>query len=174
MGRECSSVHGHDSLLTNEHAQIGDASPKGVNGLLPAEMAQYLPGFSRVLNVEYRLSQGPPLRIENPFPAALMDATTAYAYLVRDLGFKPQALAAVEQIIATYRAAETSPMTDEERTALVARDQVALFRMGAHPFLTLTLFIAVFERDNTEPLEYQKAYGASLAEFTLPYPDIAT
>jgi hypothetical protein len=64
--------------------------------------------------------------------------------------------------------------TDEERTALTSRDQVTLFRLGAHPFLTLTLFIAVFERDNTEPLEYQKAYGASLSGFSLPYPDIAT
>lgn len=64
--------------------------------------------------------------------------------------------------------------TEEERAALRTHDQVALFRMGAHPFLTLTLFIAVFERDNTEPLEYQKAYGASLSDFSLPYPDIAT
>ena len=64
--------------------------------------------------------------------------------------------------------------TDEERTALMSHDQVTLFRLGAHPFLTLTLFIAMFERDNTEPLEYQKAYGASLAEFSLPYPDIST
>ncbi|GAA1625680.1 hypothetical protein [Actinoplanes couchii] len=64
--------------------------------------------------------------------------------------------------------------TDEERDALIARDQVRLFEFGAHPFLTLTLFIAVFERDNTEPLEYQKAYGASLAHVTRPYPDIAT
>jgi hypothetical protein len=64
--------------------------------------------------------------------------------------------------------------TEEEREALRAHDHVALFRMGAHPFLTLTLFIAMFERDNTEPLEYQKAYGAALAEFSLPYPDIST
>jgi hypothetical protein len=64
--------------------------------------------------------------------------------------------------------------TDDERDALVARDHVRLFEMGAHPFLTLTLFIALFERDNTEPLEYQKAYGARLAHFSLPYPDIAT
>ena len=35
----------------------------------------------------------------------------------------------------------------------------ALFEMGAHPFLTLTLFIAMFERDHG-PLEYQIAYGA--------------
>ena len=65
--------------------------------------------------------------------------------------------------------------TDEERDVLVRQDHVRLFEMGAHPFLTLTLFIAMFERDNTEPLEYQKAYGARLAErFSMPYPDIAT
>ena len=51
---------------------------------------------------------------------------------------------------------------------------MALFGLGAHPFLTLTLFIAMFERDNSEPLEYQKAYGAALAGYSLPYPDIAT
>jgi hypothetical protein len=61
-----------------------------------------------------------------------------------------------------------------EREALVAQDHVRLFELGAHPFLTLTLFIAMFERDNTEPLEYQKAFGARLAHVTLPYPDIAT
>lgn len=52
-------------------------------------MVSNLPEFSRVLSLEYRLSQGPPLPIENPFPAALVDATAAYAYLVRTLGFKP-------------------------------------------------------------------------------------
>lgn len=65
-------------------------------------------------------------------------------------------------------------LTPEEREALIGHDHVRLFEMGAHPFLTLTLFIALFERDNTEPLEYQKAYGAALAGFSLPYPDIAT
>ncbi len=64
--------------------------------------------------------------------------------------------------------------TDEERDALVGHDHVALFEMGAHPFLTLTLFIAMFERDHPEPLSYQKGYGAALAHFSLPYPDIAT
>ena len=53
-------------------------------------------------------------------------------------------------------------------------DHVALFEMGAHPFLTLTLFIAMFERDHPEPLSYQKGYGAALAHLSLPYPDIAT
>jgi hypothetical protein len=63
--------------------------------------------------------------------------------------------------------------TDEERRALVAQDHVALFQLGAHPFLTLTLFIAMFERDHG-PLEYQKAYGKALEHLSLPYPDIAT
>ena len=57
--------------------------------------------------------------------------------------------------------------------ALREHDHVALFGLGAHPFLTLTLFIAMFERDHG-PLEYQRAYGAALQHLTLPYPDIAT
>jgi hypothetical protein len=64
-------------------------------------------------------------------------------------------------------------LTEEERRTLRAQDHVALFEMGAHPFLTLTLFIAMFERDHG-PLEYQKAYGAALKDMSLPYPDIAT
>ena len=63
--------------------------------------------------------------------------------------------------------------TDEEREALVGHDHVALFEFGAHPFLTLTLFIAMFERDHG-PLAYQIAYGKAMEHLTLPYPDIAT
>jgi hypothetical protein len=63
--------------------------------------------------------------------------------------------------------------TAEERTALIEQDHVALFSMGAHPFLTLTLFIAMFERDH-RPLEYQIAYGKAMEHLTLPYPDIST
>jgi hypothetical protein len=63
--------------------------------------------------------------------------------------------------------------TDEERRALREHDHVALFRLGAHPFLTLTLFIAMFERDHG-PLEYQQAYGKAMADIHLPYPDIST
>ena len=63
--------------------------------------------------------------------------------------------------------------TDDERDALGRQDHVALFGMGAHPFLTLTLFIAMFERDHG-PLEYQIAYGQAMKHLTLPYPDIAT
>jgi hypothetical protein len=63
---------------------------------------------------------------------------------------------------------------DAEREALITHDHTTLFALGAHPFLTLTLFIAMFERDNAEPLEYQKAFGARLTHFAMPYPDIAT
>ena len=63
--------------------------------------------------------------------------------------------------------------TDEERTALRGPDHVTLFQLGAHPFLTLTLFIAMFERDHG-PLEYQKAYGKAMEHVTMPYPDIST
>lgn len=64
--------------------------------------------------------------------------------------------------------------TDEERAALAAHDHVALFEMGAHPFLTLTLWIAMFERDFDEPLGMQLDYAAKLAHLGLPYPDITT
>lgn len=63
--------------------------------------------------------------------------------------------------------------TDEEGRALKEHDHVALFEMGAHPFLTLTLFIAMFERDHG-PLEYQIAYGRAMKHLTMPYPDITT
>jgi hypothetical protein len=64
--------------------------------------------------------------------------------------------------------------TDAERRALSEHDQVALFEMGAHPFLTLTLWIAMFERDFDEPLGMQLDFAARLQHFDLPYPDIAT
>jgi hypothetical protein len=64
--------------------------------------------------------------------------------------------------------------TDDERAALGTHDHVALFAMGAHPFLTLTLWIAMFERDHTEPLAMQLDYAAKLAHITQPYPDIST
>jgi hypothetical protein len=62
---------------------------------------------------------------------------------------------------------------EAEREALATHDYPTLFGLGAHPFLTLTLFIAMFERDHG-PLEYQIAYGEALAHLHLPYPDIAT
>jgi hypothetical protein len=64
--------------------------------------------------------------------------------------------------------------TDEERDALGAHDHVRLFELGAHPFLTLTLWIAMFERDASEPLAMQREFATRLAHFDLPYPDTAT
>jgi hypothetical protein len=63
--------------------------------------------------------------------------------------------------------------TDRERAALREHDHVALFEMGAHPFLTLTLFIAMFERDHG-PMEYQTAYARAMDHISMPYPDITT
>jgi len=61
-----------------------------------------------------------------------------------------------------------------ERAALAGHDYPALFGLGAHPFLTLTLFIAMFERDHDEPLGFQREYAVKLSRFSLPYPDIST
>src|ERR1700750_1114100 len=63
---------------------------------------------------------------------------------------------------------------DVEREALAAHDYPKLFELGAHTFLTLTLFIAMFERDYDEPLGFQFEYARRLQSFDLPYPDIAT
>jgi hypothetical protein len=64
--------------------------------------------------------------------------------------------------------------TEAEREALATHDYVALFELGAHNFLTLTLFIALFERDYDEPLAFQREYAQRLAHWSVPYPDIAT
>ena len=63
---------------------------------------------------------------------------------------------------------------EAERAALAAHDYPKLFELGAHPFLTLTLFIALFERDYAEPLGFQLEYARRLEHASLPYPDIAT
>ena len=63
---------------------------------------------------------------------------------------------------------------DPEREALGAHDYPQLFELGAHPFLTLTLYIAMFERDYDEPLGFQREYATRLSHWQLPYPDIAT
>jgi hypothetical protein len=64
--------------------------------------------------------------------------------------------------------------TVDEREALSTHDYVKLFELGAHNFLTLTLFIALFERDYPEPLGFQLEYARKLQHWSLPYPDITT
>jgi hypothetical protein len=63
---------------------------------------------------------------------------------------------------------------DTERAALCGHDYPKLFELGAHPFLTLTLFIGLFERDYAEPLGFQLEYARRLSHVTMPYPDIST
>ncbi|KAJ3842224.1 alpha/beta-hydrolase [Lentinula raphanica] len=54
------------------------------NGLL-----EHVPMISRLFALEYRLAAGPPFKIQNPFPAALIDAIAGYRYLL-DLEFDPR------------------------------------------------------------------------------------
>ncbi len=63
---------------------------------------------------------------------------------------------------------------EQERRALSQHDYPRLFELGAHPFLTLTLFIAMFERDYPEPLGFQLEYARRVAHVAMPYPDSAT
>lgn len=67
-----------------------DASPEGPSGYICREWMKETPTFSRAFLINYRLSQGPPLKLENAFPAALLDALAGYNYLVHTLGFDPQ------------------------------------------------------------------------------------
>ena len=64
--------------------------------------------------------------------------------------------------------------SDDERAALASTTIPGLFELGAHPFLTLTLFIAMFERDYAEPLGFQLEYARRVGHVAMPYPDIAT
>lgn len=66
------------------------ASPSSGSYAICQDMPSHFPQFSRALNVEYRLSLGPPQTYENPFPAALIDALTAYNYLLDTLHFAPE------------------------------------------------------------------------------------
>jgi hypothetical protein len=75
---------------------------------------------------------------------------------------------------AEFEASTWQEFNEHERQALSTHDYPALFELGAHPFLTLTLFIAMFERDHGEPLGFQLEYAARLAHRSLPYPDITT
>ena len=53
-------------------------------------MVKHFTSLSRVLSVDYRLTSGPYLEPENPFPTALIDGIAAYKYLVCQVGFLPQ------------------------------------------------------------------------------------
>lgn len=67
--------------------------------------------------------------------------------------------------------------TPEERTALIEHDYTTLFEMGAHFFLTLTIFIAIYNDDYAEakgPLAFQLEYAQKLSHWLgKDYPTVA-
>lgn len=78
---------------------------------------------------------------------------------------------------------ETEPstvhaFTDEERQALIDHDYVALFEMGAHFFLNLTLFIGIYDepyRREFGPLAFQREFAEKLQHWRgKTYPSVAT
>ena len=62
--------------------------------------------------------------------------------------------------------------TDEERRALVERDIPALYALGAHPFLLLTLMIPVYERQFGDFLAFAHEFRNQIAD--LGRPDFGT
>lgn len=68
-------------------------------------------------------------------------------------------------------------LTDEERTALIAHDYAKLFELGAHFFLTLTIYIALYDEDyrmKAGPLAFQREYAAKLSHWLgRDYPTVA-
>jgi hypothetical protein len=77
--------------------------------------------------------------------------------------------------------AETSTVnafTPEEREALINHDYVALFEMGAHFFLNLTIFIGIYDEEcmaKHGPLAFQREFAANLQHWVgKDYPSVAT
>ncbi|MBP2561226.1 hypothetical protein J2T08_002143 [Neorhizobium galegae] len=68
-------------------------------------------------------------------------------------------------------------LTDAERDALINHDYVALFEMGAHFFLSLTIFIAIYDEDymaKSGPLSFQREFAEKLKHWTgKDYPTVA-
>lgn len=69
-------------------------------------------------------------------------------------------------------------LTPEEREALVNHDFVALFEMGAHFFLNLTLFIGIYDEPYLQehgPLSFQREFAAKLQHWRgKEYPSVET
>jgi hypothetical protein len=67
--------------------------------------------------------------------------------------------------------------TEQERTALIAHDYVTLFEIGAHFFLCLTIYIAIYDEDymaHSGPLAFQREYAAKLSHWLgKDYPTVA-
>ncbi len=69
-------------------------------------------------------------------------------------------------------------LTEDERDALAGHDFVALFEMGAHFFLNLTIFIGVYDQPymaRSGPLSFQREFASKLAHWKgREYPSVAT
>ena len=67
--------------------------------------------------------------------------------------------------------------TDDERTAILGHDYAKLFELGAHFFLTLTIFIALYNDDfaaKAGPLAFQREYAEQLSHWLgKEYPSVA-
>ena len=68
--------------------------------------------------------------------------------------------------------------TEAERAALVNHDYVALFEMGAHFFLNLTIFIGIYDADymaKSGPLAFQREFAANLQHWVgKDFPSVQT
>ncbi len=75
-------------------------------------------------------------------------------------------------------ASSVHAFTPEERQALIDHDYVALFEMGAHFFLNLTIFIGIYDEPYMEksgPLSFQREMAAKLQHWRgREYPSVET
>lgn len=78
----------------------------------------------------------------------------------------------------TVEASSVHAFTDAEREALINHDYVALFEMGAHFFLNLTLFIGIYDEPYLQkhgPLSFQREFAAKLQHWKgKAYPSVET
>lgn len=74
-------------------------------------------------------------------------------------------------------ASSVHSFSPEEREALINHDFVALFEMGAHFFLNLTIFIGIYDEPylkKSGPLSFQREFAAKLQHWRdLDYPSVA-
>lgn len=65
------------------------AHPNDMTSSITRNLVELDDSTTHALALEYRLSTAAPLRDENPFPAALLDALAGYNYLVNGMGYSP-------------------------------------------------------------------------------------
>ena len=66
------------------------AHPEDPTQNISRGVLEHVPQVRRLLSVEYRLSKSEPYVPQNPFPTSLLDALSAYNYLVHTMRFNPQ------------------------------------------------------------------------------------